>query len=167
MTSRFRSPAQATDEQANGEDVETVDVPPRRLPIPLLVLGIVLYAVLGGLSAAIAILLVPFRVGASLVPIAVVLAIAGNIVLPRLARDLNGSIAAALAPVLAWIVVLAALSSTRPEGDVLLPGGGSVQFVSYGVMLGGLFTGLVSIAVMASTKHPRRLRTDYGAEPGA
>lgn len=120
------------------------------LPTPLRVFGLVIYGVLGALSAAFDVLLVPSRIGSTLVPIAVVLAVAGNILLPRLAMTFTRTAAGAVVPVVSWIVVLAVLASARPEGDVLLPGSGTVQFVSYGLMIGGLLSGLVTLGVLAS-----------------
>lgn len=132
--------------------------PPRALPFVLILIGLVLYAVAGVLTAAIEILLIPVRVGTWYIPVAVLLAVASNIALPRLSRILTGTLAGALPPVIAWIVTLVILMSNRPEGDVLLPGGGSVQWVSYGVMLGGLFTGLITVALLADTGARRRRR---------
>jgi hypothetical protein len=121
----------------------------RPFPAGLALLGMVLYAVAGVLTAVIEILLVPLRAGATLVPVAVVLAVASNIALPRLSRNLHSSVVGALPPVIAWIVTSVVLSSTRPEGDILLPGGASVQWVSYGVLVGGVFTGLITVALLS------------------
>jgi membrane associated rhomboid family serine protease len=145
-----------------GEAATPPALEPRSFPRALLLLGLVLYTIAGVLSATIEILLVPLRVGTVLVPVAVFLAIVGNIALPRLSRTLTTSLVGALPPVIAWIVTLVVLMSTRPEGDVLLPGGGSVQWVSYGVMLGGLFTGLITVALLADTG--ARRRRHYRAE---
>jgi uncharacterized membrane protein YhhN len=126
------------------------------LPLGLLIVGIASYTVAGALSCAVEVLLVPFRIGATLVPIAVVLAVAGNIAIPWLARRLNDSVASAVWPVAAWVIVLFVMSSTRPEGDVLLPAGGSVQVAGYGVMLGGLFSGLVTLSLFAARRRVGR-----------
>jgi hypothetical protein len=143
---------------ATPDDATEEEAPARRLPAGLVLAGLLIYAVAGVLSATIEILLVPLRDGTTLIPIAVLLAVAGNIALPRLSRTLTGTVVGALPPVIAWIVTLVILMSTRPEGDVLLPGGGSVQWVSYGVMLGGLFTGLITVALVADTGARRRHR---------
>lgn len=151
---------------------DTLTVPggkehPGVLSTPLRVVGLVIYAVLGALSAAFDVLLVPSRIGSTLVPIAVVLAVAGNILLPTLAASFTRTAAGSVAPVVSWIVVLATLASARPEGDVLLPGSGTVQYVSYGVMVGGLLSGLVTLGVLASGG-PRGSDTpDSGARPGS
>jgi hypothetical protein len=126
----------------------------RPLPRSLVVLGLVIYALVGVLSATLEILLIPLRSGTTLIPIAVVLAVGGNIALAILGRDLIGTVAGALPPIIAWIVTLIVLMSTRPEGDVLVPGG-SDQWVSYGVMVGGLFAGLITVLVLASSPRKR------------
>jgi hypothetical protein len=117
------------------------------LPAWARAIGLVFYGIAGALSAVIEILLIPIRHGTVYIPVAVVLAVASNIVLPRLSRNLAGSTIGALPPVIMWILVTITLQSSRPEGDVLVPGGGSIQYVSYGVMLGGVFTGLISVLV--------------------
>jgi hypothetical protein len=92
---------------------------------------------------------VPLYAGASLVPVTVLFAIGGNLALPRLARGLLDSTVAAAAPFLAWLVVVIGIGLTpRPEGDVILPGGGKgVEWVGYGVLLGGALAGTLSVAV--------------------
>jgi hypothetical protein len=145
------------DEGSGGADSDHA----RRLPSVIVVLGLILYGVVGALSAVYEILLIPFRVGGTLVPIAVVLAIASNIVLPRLSRNLTGgTVIGSLPPVILWVVATAVLQSSQPEGDVLVPGGGNVQWVSYGVMLGGLFAGLLSALLAPGA--PRSLRSPGG-----
>ncbi|MCW2539858.1 MAG: hypothetical protein JWN95_1583 [Frankiales bacterium] len=121
-----------------------------RLPRPLVVLGLILYFIVGGLAAMLEVLLIPLRISTVLVPVTVVLAIVGNTVLPRLSRALTGSTAGAVPPLAAWVLVVAVASTNRPEGDVLLPGGGSVQYVSYGLMLLGLLSGVVAIALVSA-----------------
>lgn len=132
------------------------DVGPRPLPSGLVALGLVLYGIAGALSALLEILLVPLRVGTVLVPIAVVLAVASNIVIPWLSSGLTTAAFGAAPPVVLWIVTAFLLSTSRPEGDVLLPGGTNVQWVSYGVLFGGLFTGLITMALLAASA--RRVR---------
>jgi hypothetical protein len=110
--------------------------------------GVVVVCAAAALSGLLEVMLVPLYAGRVLVPVAVVLAVAGNLVLPRLARSLVNSTWAAAAPVAVWLVVTVALGfSARPEGDVLLPGGGYVQWVGFGVFLGGLAAGLAAVIV--------------------
>ena len=75
------------------------------------------------------------------------LGIASNVALPLLARWIGDSTASAALPVVAWMVVLLALASiTRPEGDVLLPGG-TLQWVTYGLLLGGALAGAATVVL--------------------
>ncbi|MGX7678209.1 DUF6113 family protein [Jatrophihabitans sp. DSM 45814] len=126
------------------------------LPTSLKALGLVLYAIAGAMSAVFEILLIPFRIGSVLVPIALVLAIASNIALPRLARNLTESPVGSIVPVITWILVNVMLTSTRPEGDYFLPGGGTVQWVSYGVPGLGVLTGLITVSLLYAPAGRRR-----------
>ena len=109
--------------------------------------GVAVLALCGGLSAVLEALLVPIYVGSVVIPVAVVLALAGNVVLPRLARSLVPSTAAALAPFGAWLIVMVVFGVlARPEGDVVLPGSPtSAALVTYGALLGGALVGTVTI----------------------
>ncbi len=107
------------------------------------------------LSGVLELLLVPLYLGSTIVPVAVVAAVVGNIALPRMARTLIDSTAAAFAPFLAWLVVVAVVGlMPRPEGDVILPGGGTVQFVSYGVLLLGALAGTVTVVIGSTPPLP-------------
>jgi hypothetical protein len=110
--------------------------------------GVVLCCLSAALGALIAVLLTPLYVGSVLLPVAIVVAVATNSVLPVLARALGGSTAAAATPLIVWIAVVVILSLPRAEGDVLLPGGKVGQIVvSYGVVLAGVLAGMVAIAL--------------------
>ena len=114
------------------------------------------------LAGALELMLVPLYSGSALVPVTVLFAIAGNIVLPLLGRSLAATTGAALAPFAAWLLVVVVIGLfPRSEGDVILPGGGSVQWVGYGVVLGGVAAGVATVA-MVSGRPPRA-----PAAPGA
>ncbi len=151
-----------SDEPPPPTDVEAA--PP--LPIGLRVLGLVLYTAAGVGTAAFEVLLIPLRIGSSLAPIAVLLAVVTNIALPRLSRVLTGTTAGAVPPVIGWIVTVAALAVQTSEGDVLLPGG-STEYVSYGVMLGGLFAGVLTVLVLAGGTGPSRRRAEAAVAASA
>lgn len=114
-------------------------------------LGVVLLGMCAALSALVEALLVPLYAGQVIVPIAVVLAVAGNVLLPRLARGLVPRTAAALVPLLTWLVVIVGFGViTRPEGDVILPGApAGAEWVTYGVLFGGAIAGAVTVMVIA------------------
>ncbi|HZC74259.1 MAG TPA: hypothetical protein VE442_26475 [Jatrophihabitans sp.] len=109
--------------------------------------GVALVALCAALAALFETLLVPLYVGSALVPVAVVLALMSNVVLPKMARTLVPTTLAALAPFGAWLVVVLGFGTIgRPEGDVILPGApSSLEFVTYGVLLGGALAGTVTV----------------------
>jgi hypothetical protein len=113
--------------------------------------GVVLIAACGALAAVLESLLVPLFVGSVIAPVAVVLALASNVVLPRLADTLVQSAPARLAPFLTWLVVMVGFGVlARPEGDVILPGSPSnVVWVTYAVLLGGALVGTVTMVWLA------------------
>jgi hypothetical protein len=106
------------------------------------------------LAGLLELFLVPLYAGKIVVPIAVLLAVGGNIALPLLGRSLVGGTAGAVLPFLTWLAVVIVVGMVpRPEGDVVLPGGGALVWVSYGVLLGGTIAGTVTI-VLASGRLP-------------
>jgi hypothetical protein len=65
--------------------------------------------------------LVPFRVGGTLVPVSLLLAVLGNVAVGRAGGRLGGT-TGALVPGLLWLAVALTLASRRAEGDVVVPG---------------------------------------------
>lgn len=128
--------------------------------------GVALVTVSGAFAGWIEALLVPYYIGSAIVPITLVFAIAGNWYLPRLSRTLVPKTAAAVLPFVAWLlVVLLIASATRPEGDVILPGGDTDKYVSYGLLLLGGLAGIVSI-VLSVPVRSRQGQSDAGS-PGS
>ena len=80
----------------------------------LLVLLTVLLALWGSF-------LVPFRIGATLVPVCWAVAVGGNLAVGRAGSRLAGT-TGALLPGLLWLLVAFTLSARRDEGDVVIPG---------------------------------------------
>ena len=110
-------------------------------------LGVALLTASALLAALIEALLVPYYIDGVIAPLTIALAAATNVALPWLANGLIPRATARLAPFLAWLVVMIGFGVyTRPEGDVILPGGGpgGVQYVTYGVLLGGALVGTVA-----------------------
>ena len=93
-------------------------------------------------------LLVPTYAGATPLPVAVVVAVATNVAIPRAVRTASGSGRAAALPVAVWLLVVVVFGTVaRPEGDVILPGG-SLSWVTYGVLLGGALAGAVTLVLL-------------------
>lgn len=111
------------------------------------VIGMALCCLSALLAALIEVLLVPLYVGRVLLPVTILLALATNAALPLLARRLTGATFAAVIPVALWLICVLLLGTSRPEGDVLLPGGGNVQLVSYGLITAGALSGIATVAL--------------------
>ncbi len=67
-----------------------------------------------------------------------VAAVAGNLLLVALAARLTGSRLAAVLPAVVWLVVAVGASLRRPEGDLLLVGGGVLGLLSLAFLVAGV-----------------------------
>jgi hypothetical protein len=89
--------------------------------------------------------LVPLRAGTVVIPVSIVLAVAGNAVLPRLALAAAGRKAAALLPPVLWLAVVFVFAAPRPEGDLIVPGTWSgLAFLFLGA-LGGAYGAAMAV----------------------
>ena len=102
-----------------------------------------LAAVVSAWLAVVEVLWLPMRVGGVLVPVSVLAAVAGNVLLVSGAHRLSGSRLVGVVPALVWLVVAVGGALRRPEGDVLVaaPPGDTVAGV---VNLVFLLTGVVA-----------------------
>lgn len=124
----------------------------RRDPVVLRVFAALLVSVAAVGLAVVEAFLVPLRVGSLPLPLCVVLAVAGNVLLTRLAATQADSLAAgALQPAL-WLVTVVVLSLPRAEGDVIVEG--SVTGLVF------LFAGSVAGAYGIASEITRRTRPD-------
>ena len=85
----------------------------------------------------------PWRIHGVPVPVSLLAAIAGNVLLVDAARRFSGSRLVAVLPALVWLGIAVAATIRRPEGDLLLPGG---DVVTSTVNLGFLLLGVVAAA---------------------
>ena len=104
----------------------------RRLGAALLV------TVLAAWLALVEVFWLPLRVLGVPVPVSVVAAVVGNLLLVGLAARLTGSRLGAVLPAVVWLVVAVGASLRRPEGDLLLIGGGVLGFLSLAFLLAGV-----------------------------
>jgi hypothetical protein len=110
-------------------------------------IGVVLIGATAAIAGLIEVLLSPLYIGSVLFPITILLAIATNVVLPILAREVYDSSLAAVVPVLIWAVVVLILGFFPAHGSVLLPGGGTGQtLTSLGLPVVGILAGAVTLA---------------------
>ena len=97
----------------------------------------------------------PLRMGGVLLPVSVVVAVVGNLLLPRLALRLSASRVVAALTGVAWLVVVVAAMIRRPEGDLLITGGGATGVVNLAFLLLGVLA--AAFAVGRALGGPRRL----------
>ena len=127
--------------------------------------GAVLVTVLAVWLALVEVFWLPLRVLGVPVPVSVVAAVVGNLLLVALAARLTGSRLAAVLPALAWLVIAVGASLRRPEGDLLLTGGGVLGFFSLAFLLAGVVAAAFAVGkVLAAPRDGvRPARTGSGS----
>ena len=130
----------------------------RRLGAALLV------TVLAAWLALVEVFWLPLRVFGVPVPVSVVAAVVGNLLLVGLAARLTGSRLGAVLPAVVWLVVAVGASLRRPEGDLLLTGGGVLGFLSLAFLLAGVVAAAFAVGkVLAAPRDGvRPVRTGSG-----
>ena len=113
--------------------------------VALLGWGLLAVAVAAWLSI-VEVLWLPLRVGGVLVPVSVAAAVVGNLVLVNLAHRVSRSRVVALLPAVVWLVIALAASQRRPEGDLLLLGGGTAGAVNLAFLLLGVLSAAFAVA---------------------
>ena len=133
----------------------TPSSPPRARLGPIAWTTLVLLGASAALCALLESLFVPLYSGSTLVPVTVLATVVTNAGLPLLARAVVPSTRAVAAPFVVWLVVVVGFGVlTRPEGDVILPGG-DPQWVSYAVLLGGALVGTITVISCVPRATPR------------
>lgn len=87
----------------------------------------------------------PLRIGGVLVPVSVVAAVVANLLLPRFALRLSGSRLVAALTGVTWLVVVVAGMIRRPEGDLLITGGGTTGVVNLVFLLCGVLAAAFAV----------------------
>jgi hypothetical protein len=97
----------------------------------------------------------PLRVGGVLVPVSVVVAVVGNLLLPAAALRWSGSRLVAVLPALAWLVVAVGAMVRRPEGDLVMTGGGATGVVNLAFLMIGVLAAAFSVGrVLGGPRRP-------------
>lgn len=95
-------------------------------------------ALVAGWLALVEVFWLPLRIGGLLVPLSVIAAVVGNLLLVATALRLSGSRVVAVLPALVWLVVAVAAMMRRPEGDLVMTGGGAPGTVNLAFLLLGV-----------------------------
>jgi hypothetical protein len=111
----------------------------------------------------------PLRVGGVLLPVSVLAAVAGNLLLIGQAHRLSGSRAVAVLPAVAWLVVAVGGMMRRPEGDLILTGGGATGVVNLVFLLLGVTAAAVAVGRALAGPRPEGQRRGVSprSEPAA
>jgi hypothetical protein len=109
----------------------------------------------------------PLRVGAVVLPVAVLAAVVGNVLLVDLAHRLAGSRAVAVLPAATWLVVVVAALTRRPEGDIVLVGNGTAGVVNLIFLLLGVTAAAVAVGRALAGPSRRRVSPVAARIPAA
>jgi hypothetical protein len=105
----------------------------------------VVFIVVAGWLSLVEIFWLPLRVGGLLLPVSVLAAVVGNLLLVGQALRFSGSRAVAVLPALIWLVVAVGGMMRRPEGDLVLTGGGATGVVNLLFLLLGVTAAAVAV----------------------
>jgi hypothetical protein len=116
----------------------------------------VLAVVVSGWLAVVEVFWLPLRIGVVPVPVSVLAAVVGNVLLVRLAHRLSGSRAVAVLPAAVWLVVALAATVRRPEGDLVLVGSGATGAVGLAFLGAGVVAAAFAAGRLLGTPPVRR-----------
>jgi hypothetical protein len=128
--------------------------------------GVVAVLVAGWL-ALVEVFWLPLRIGGVLVPLSVLAAVVGNLLLVGAAHRLSGSRVVAVLPALVWLVVAVAAMMRRPEGDLVMTGGGATGTINLGFLLLGVTAAAFGVGRALAGPRRRPLVGPDGATPPA
>jgi hypothetical protein len=123
------------------------------------------FVVLAAWLSLVEVFWLPLRIGPVPVPVSVVAAIAGNLLLVDAAHRYSGSRAVAVLPAAVWLVVALAASLRRPEGDLILTGGGVAGTVNLAFLLLGVLAAAFAVGRVLAAPPPVRRADDGSRAP--
>jgi CDP-diglyceride synthetase len=144
-----------------------VNAPRRRPGEALAIVGRAVAAVLvAAWLALVEVFWLPLRVAGVLVPVSVVAAVFGNLLLVGLALRLTGSRLIAVLPALTWVAVVVAAMIRRPEGDLVLSGRGALGVVNLVFLLLGVTAAAFAVGrALGSPARPAQVSPGSTPEP--
>lgn len=129
--------------------------------------GIVAVLVSGWL-ALVEIFWLPLRIGGVPVPLSVVAAVAGNLLLTAAAHRLSGSRTVGVLPAFVWLAVAVAGMIRTAEGDLILTGGGATGTINLAFLLLGVTAAAFGVGrALAGPRHPAVGPRSDGTVPSA
>jgi hypothetical protein len=125
----------------------------------------VIAVVVAGWLALVEVFWLPLRVGGLLVPLSLIAAVVGNLLLPAAALRFSGSRLVAVLPAVAWLVVAVAAMIRRPEGDLVMTGGGATGVLNLAFLMLGVVAAAFSVGrVLGGPRRPP-VRPDVAPAP--
>jgi hypothetical protein len=118
-------------------------------------LGWVVVAVLvGGWLALVEVFWLPLRIGGVLVPLSILVAVAGNLLLPAIALRVSGSRLVAALPLVMWGLVAGGAMFRRPEGDLVFVAAGALGTLNLVFLMAGVLAAAVAVGRLISPGAP-------------
>jgi hypothetical protein len=103
------------------------------------------------------ILWLPLRIGPVLVPVSVLAAVAGNLMLVWAFARWSRSRVVGVLPAVVWLVMVLAASRRTAEGDLLITGGGASGYVNLAFLLLGVVAAAFAVGrVLSAARRPAR-----------
>lgn len=139
----------------------TASPPPAAPPLPaaLTAVGVIVYGLVGVLSAIIEVLLIPLHIGAHIFPITVVIAVVVNLALPGLLSVLVDGRWVIAVPLLAWLATAIVLGfANTGGGSILVPGNGADGYVGLALFFVGTLAGFLGVVRFLASNGPHAPR---------
>jgi hypothetical protein len=119
----------------------------------------------GGWLALVEVFWLPLRVGGFLLPLSIPAAVVGNLMLTGLYLRASGSRLVAALPAVTWLVVVVAAMGRRPEGDLVITGGGAAGVVNLAFLMIGVLAGAFAVGRMLGGAPAAPVRPEPEPEP--
>jgi hypothetical protein len=121
--------------------------------------------VVSGWLALVEVFWLPLRIGGVLVPLSVVGAVVGNLLLTAGAHRLSGSRVVGVLPAFVWLAIAVAAMMRTPEGDLVLTGGGAIGTINLGFLLLGVTAAAFGVGRILAGPRPTPARARPDAPP--
>ena len=107
----------------------------------------------------------PLRVGGVLLPLSVVAAVVGNLLLPAAALRFSGSRLVAVLPAATWLVIAVGAMVRTAEGDLVMTGGGATGVVNLAFLMLGVLAAAFSVGRVLGSPRPPAVSPEAAPAP--